>query len=156
MEIYFLTCWSHSGQDLVAILTFFVLFVDIVRFLGRHTDSCKVASVFNFNPKFMDGKLFARTLTHGCKKHTPMQINDNTPLQSTHTHYSILKAKSVSMRTESHSACVLLSSTLGKMIVSSRWQKCQKILWIHPNWNLRSPGRDMEGGKNRRLKKRKT
>lgn len=24
------TCWSHSGQDLVAILTFFVLFVDIV------------------------------------------------------------------------------------------------------------------------------
>lgn len=72
MEIYFLTCWSHSGQDLVAILTFFVLFVDIVRFLGRHTDSCKVASVFNFNPKFMDGKLFAPT-------------NANTWVQKTHT-----------------------------------------------------------------------
>lgn len=45
MKLHFLTCWSHSGQDLVAILTFFVLFVDIVRFLGRHTDSSTVVNV---------------------------------------------------------------------------------------------------------------
>lgn len=37
-----LTCWSHSGQDFVAILTFFVLFVDIVAFLERHSDSSAV------------------------------------------------------------------------------------------------------------------
>lgn len=42
--MYILTCWSHSGQDLVAILTFFVLFADIVRLLQRRADSSAVAT----------------------------------------------------------------------------------------------------------------
>lgn len=62
MKIYILTCWSHSGQDLVAILTFFVLFVDIVGFLQRHPDSSTVARRYNFSLRYMDSKLICTNL----------------------------------------------------------------------------------------------
>lgn len=111
-----LTCWSHSGQDFVAILTFFVLLVDIVRFLGPHSDGSAVATPpHNFLPHLTDGHLQPTNVantrtqihTHECGEMTALLHTQHTP--------TVRTASLASMRSGNATDAVLRSRTSGKI-----------------------------------------
>lgn len=111
-----LTCWSHSGQDFVAILTFFVLLVDIVRFLGPHSDGSAVATPpHNFLPHLTHDHAHSTNVantrtqvdTHECGEMTGLLHTQHTP--------TVRRASFTSMRSGDATDAVLRSRSPGKI-----------------------------------------
>lgn len=127
---YILTCWSHSGQDLVAILTFFVLFVDIVRFLEATHRQLYGSLRYNFCPKFMDGKIFTPTVPNTWVQETHSSAVKCQHTFTKHTHITVYQELNLWACARSLLLLMCCFQALWEKWGYNFWQNIQARAWL--------------------------